>query len=127
MKEVEKCESEYQQNLSKINLENRLASVERGSKEELDLRLAGIEASRAAEIKAAEKTGADINLINAKFDRQRLVLENDYADKLANKIQDRYAAEEVMRNQSYSKEMNALKERYLKELSLAKGNAAMQE
>ena len=127
MKEVEKCESEYQQNLSKINLENRLASVERGSKEELDLRLAGIEASRAAEIKAAEKTGADINLINAKFDRQRLVLENDYADKLANKIQDRYAAEEVMRNQSYSKEMNALKERYVKELSLAKGNAAMQE
>ena len=42
MKEVEKCESEYQQNLSKINLENRLASVERGSKEELDLRLAEI-------------------------------------------------------------------------------------
>lgn len=32
-----------------------------------------------------------------------------------------------MRNQSYSKEMNALKERYVKELSLAKGNAAMQE
>lgn len=82
MKEVEKCESEYQQNLSKINLENRLASVERGSKEELDLRLAGIEASRAAEIKAAEKTGADINLINAKFDRQRLVLEMIYAVNL---------------------------------------------
>ncbi len=127
MADIEKCELEYQKNLTQINLENRLASVKKGSKEELDLRLAGLEARRVEEIKAAQKTGADIELINAKFNRQRLALENDYANNLANEIQSRYSAEEVLRNQSYSKQMNTLKEQYAKELSLCEGNASKQK
>lgn len=126
-KEIADCELKYQTELAKINLENRLASVEEGSKEELDLKLAQLEASRAAELKAAEKTGADVNLINAKFNKERLELEEEYANGLAEKVMQRYGVEEITRNQEYSNAVNALKERYAKEMALAAGNAAKQE
>lgn len=127
MKALADCELKYQTELAKINLQNRLASVEKGSKEELDLKLAQLESSRAAELKAAEKTGADVNLINAKFNKERLELEEEYANNLANKITERYGVEEITRNQEYSNAVNALKERYAKEMALAAGNAAKQE
>lgn len=125
--EIEACELRYQTELSKINLENRLASVEKGSKEELDLRLAQLEANREAEIKAAEKTGADVALINEKFNREKMNLENEYAGKLADNVMERYATEELMRNKKYSDDVNALKLKYAKELALASGNSAKQE
>lgn len=126
-KEIADCELKYQTVLAKINLENRLASVEEGSKEELDLKLAQLEATRAAELKAAEKTGADVALINDKFNKDRLELEEEYANNLADKITERYGVEEITRNQEYSNAVNALKERYAKEMALAAGNAAKQE
>ena len=104
--ELAACEMEYQQELSKINLENRLAAVEKGSKEELDLKLEQLEASRAAELKAAEKTGADINLINAKFNKERENLENEYADRCVQKIQERYADEQSERDNAMMSELN---------------------
>ena len=126
-KEIADCELKYQTELAKINLENRLASVKKGSKEELDLKLAQLEATRAAELKAAEKTGADVTLINAKFNKERLELEEEYANNLADKITERYGIEEITRNEEYSKAVNALKERYAKEMALASGNAGKQE
>lgn len=127
MKELADCELKYQTELAKINHENRLASVKKGSKEELDLKLAQLEATRTAELKAAEKTGADINLINAKFNKDRLELEEEYANGLAEKVMQRYGVEEITRNQEYSNAVNALRERYAKEMALAAGNAAKQE
>lgn len=127
MKALADCELKYQTELAKINLQSRLASVEKGSKEELDLKLAQLESSRAAELKAAEKTGADVNLINAKFNKERLELEEEYANGLAEKVMQRYGVEEITRNQEYSNAVNALKERYTKEMALAAGNAAKQE
>ena len=126
-KEISDCELKYQTQLAKINLENRLASVKKGSEEELNLKLAQIEASRSAEIKAAEKTGADVNLINAKFNQERADLEAEYANKRASKIEEQYGVEEIKRNKANSDAVNALKERYAKELALAKGNATKQE
>lgn len=126
-KEIADCELKYQQQLAKINLENRLAAVKTGSKEELDLKMAQIEANRAAEIEAAEKTGADVNLINEKFNRRREDLEADYAARRAQQIQQQYADEEDARNNSYLAQVNALKQRYAEELAQASGNAAKQE
>lgn len=120
--ELAACEMEYQQELSKINFENRLAAVEKGSKEELDLKLAQLEASRAAELKATEKTGADINLINAKFNKERENLENEYADRCVQKIQERYADEQSERDNAMMSELNILKKKYAEELKLAGNN-----
>lgn len=126
-KEIAECELRYQTELAKINLENRLASVKEGSKEELDLKLAQLEATRAAELKAAEKTGADINLINAKFNKERQELEADFAAKMAEQVEKRYAAEQSIQDNAYIHAVNVLKQRYAQELAAAKGNLAQQE
>lgn len=126
-KEVAQCELNYQRELAKINLENRLASVKKGSKEELDIKLAQIEAQRAAEIEAAKKNGADVNLINAKYNKERMDLESEYASHMADEVMNRYAMEQVTRDKAFSDSVNALKERYAKEMALAKGNAEKQE
>ncbi len=126
-KEIAECELRYQTELAKINLENRLASVKEGSKEELNLKLAQLEATRAAELKAAEKTGADINLINAKFNKERQELEADFATKMAEQVEKRYAAEQSIQDNAYIHAVNVLKQRYAQELAAAKGNLAQQE
>ncbi len=126
-KEIADCELKYQQDLAKINLENRLATVKNGSREELNLKLAQIEANRAAEIEAAQKTGADINLINAKFNRERQILEEEYAESAAQLVETRFAKEQSIRDNAYISEVNALKLKYAEELKATAGNAAKQE
>ncbi len=121
-KEVSDCELKYQAELSKINLANRLASVKKGSKEELDLKLAQLEAARAAELKAAEKTGADINFINAKFDKERLEMKEEYAAAAVQKIQQQYADEQAERDNAMMAELVELKKHYAEELELAGNN-----
>jgi len=123
---LEECELKYQQNLASVNLANRLASVREGSKEELDLKLAQIEASRTKELAEAEKSGADINLINEKFMKQRLELEEEYADKQLEVVQKKYADQEDESSTAMIIELNNLKAQYVKKLSAAKGDADAQ-
>lgn len=122
-RELADCEQSYQDALTKTNLENRLAAVRKGSREEYELKLAMLEKSRAAEVAAAVKTGADINLINEKYNRKREDLEADYYAKRAKSIQEQYANEDADRNNDYIKHVAALKQRYAEELKQAGGNA----
>lgn len=122
--EIGECEHKYQTELAKTNLQNRLASVKEGSKEELTIKLGMLEANRAAELEAAQKTGADINYINAKFNKEREELEGKYANSLAEKIQQRYANEQSDRDNSMMAELNALQKKYSEELKLAGNNEA---
>lgn len=126
-KEVADCELKYQRELSKINLENRLASVREGSREELDLKLAQLEAQRDAEVESAKKTGADVDLINEKFNRQREKLQEDYADKYVAIMQNRFSVEQILRDRAYVDEVNALKQKYAEELAAANGNQTKME
>ena len=90
------------------------------------MKLAQLEAERAAEIKAAERTGADVNLINAKFNKERQAMEEEYADTLATKTEERYSREQSARDSAMIGEINALKSRMAEELKLAAGNSAKQ-
>lgn len=125
-KEIEDCELKYQQQLAKINLENRLAAAKEGSKEELSLRLDMLEARRDAEIEAARKTGADVSLINAKFDKERRELENDYADRRVEEIQKSYATQQSLRDNEMMEELNALQKKYSEELIIIGNNEEKQ-
>lgn len=118
-REVAECELSYQQNLAKTNLANRLAVVEKGSKEELDLRLAQIEAERAAELAEAEKSGADMTLINEKFNQKRLDLEDEFAAKMFAKLHEQYANEQTTEDMEMAASLNALKKKYLEEVDVA--------
>lgn len=124
-KEIADCELKYQTELAKINLENRLASVKKGSKEEFDLKLAQLEKSRAEEVKAAAKTGADVNLINAKFDKERQELSESYAQSRISQVQDLYANEQSERDNAMMRELNDLERKYAAELALADNNESL--
>ncbi len=126
-KEIAGCELKYQKELAKINLENRLAVVKEGSKDELDLKLAQLESQRQLELEAADKTGADIALINQKFNTQHQKLEEEFAASQAQKIQERYANEQSIADNACISELNILKQKYVEEMNLAKGNADKQE
>jgi|GEM_PF-4245534 len=58
--------------ISEANLENRLAYVKEGSQEELLLTMEMLSLRETEEIRAAEKIGADIVLIQQKYDKLRL-------------------------------------------------------
>lgn len=126
-KELAECEKKYQLELSKINLSNRLATVKKGSKEELTLRLVQLESTRTAELEEAKRTGADINLINEKFNKQRQELEEEYAANASSVIEKRYADEQEIRDNAYVTAVNSLKKRYAQELAATQGNATQQE
>lgn len=100
-KEIADCELKYQQELAKVNLANRLALVKEGSKEELDYKLAQIEATKQEEIKAAEKSGADKLLIEEKFEQQKQKLREEYAKKRVSKIEKEFADENEIREASH--------------------------
>lgn len=125
--EVAKCELQYQTQLAKINLDNRLAAVEKGSKEELDLKLAKLEAERAAEIKEAEKTGADVALINAKFNKQREEMEEDFAESQVDLIMKRYSNENDISETNYIMQSAELHNQYNAQLRAAKGHHSKME
>ncbi len=125
--EIGDCELKYQQELSKINLENRLACVEEGSKEELDLRLAQLEAQRAAEIEAAEKTGADVSLIQEKYNKKRQEMTETYAGTQVQKAQDAFAMESAIADNAYNRQLNRLNAKYAEELQAAGNNGAARE
>lgn len=125
--EIADYEKRYQSELTKTNLENRLAVVEEGSEEELDIRMKMLEDARDKEIEEAEKTGADVALIEQKYAKERENLLADFAAKRASDIQEEYATEQVARDAEYSDAVNALRKRYAEELSLAGGNASKRE
>ena len=120
------CELKYQQNLAAVNLANRLALVKKGSKEELDLKLGQIEQSRIKELAEAQRTGADINLINEKFNAQRVQLQEEYAKKQTDILAQEYADRAEQADTAMVLELNAIKKRYAEELAAAKGNAGKQ-
>lgn len=64
----------YNQNKEKVNLQNRLEALSTNSKEELDQRLSiqlqMNEILREAEVKAAKKSGEDVQAVNKKYDKK---------------------------------------------------------
>ena len=122
-KEIAAAEEKYQKNLMSINIQNRLATVKKGSEEEKNLRMAQLKAQWEQEVEAAEKTGADVNEINQKFMKQFEDLEHEYATKRAERIQEEYGIEAVSRNEAYRQSVVDLRERYLKEMEAAGSNS----
>ena len=72
--------------VERTDLENRLAAVEEGSKEELDLRLALLENQKKQEMAAAMETGANVLAIEKRYQNARLKELEDFAAKKAEAI-----------------------------------------
>lgn len=120
--DIAKATREYEINRAKIDLENRLATLKQGSKEELDIRLMQLEAQRDAELEAAKKTGADITLIESKFAKQREELWEAYHKAVLDQIAETSATDQVIRDNQLKMELNALNEQLAEELRLVGDN-----
>lgn len=120
--DIAKATREYEINRAKIDLENRLATLKQGSKEELDIRLMQLEAQRAAELEAAKKTGADITLIESKFAKQREELWEAYHKAVLDLLAETSATDQVIRDNQLKMELNALNEQMAEELRLVGDN-----
>lgn len=76
--ELERKEAKTEQDA--IDFENRLALIEAQGASEFEMISRQLSAERAAELKDAEKTGADKNLINKKYNAIEKNLSRDLAD-----------------------------------------------
>lgn len=101
----------------------KLASVKKGSKEEYDLKISQLKKLQEAEIKAAQKTGADITIIEAKYLAKRRELDESFANERIKRLQIEYATQQLMSDKQYQDKMNKLSLNYAEELKLAQGNA----
>lgn len=116
------AEYNYQQTRAKTDLENRLASVKEGSEEEYNLKLEQLKKQREAELREAERTDADVNLINAKYDKQeRDLLESQIKNRI-DKLAEAAATEQVIRDNTLKRELDTLNEQMAEELRLAGNN-----
>ena len=98
--------------VERTDLENRLAAVEEGSQEELDLRLALLENQKKQEMAAAMETGASVLAIEKKYQNEREKLLEEDAAKKAEGISDRYANQGLGLQVNASEEIKKLTEAY---------------
>ena len=111
-----KASEEYEKNRAGIDLQNRLSSVEEGSKEEMSIRLEILDKQKQEEIKAAESNGADVSLIEQKYLAERRKIYEEYAADSADEISKSAAAEQVVRNAQYNSDLKELEKLHAKKL-----------
>lgn len=117
-------EAEYNYERSRIdtNLANRLASLKEGSEEEYQIKLEQLKRQREAELREAERTDADIALINAKYDKQeRELLEAQIKNRI-DKLQEAATTEQVIRDNALKEQLAILNTQMAEELRLAGNN-----
>ena len=110
----------YNSDREKKDIENALTIVQKGTKEELDLKLRQLELQREAEIDAAEKTGEDVFLINEKYLKKKHELYEKHASDQILLIANNAAAEQVLRDRQYQEDIAAVEKQYANDLKSGK-------
>lgn len=113
---LSKASDEYENNRISIDLKNRLASAEKGSEEEMVVRLNILEKQKEDEIRAAKSNGADVSLIEQKFLNERQGIYEEYASYKIDEISQSAAAEQIVRNAQYNSEMKELEKMHAQKL-----------
>ena len=116
------AEYNYQKTRSETDLANRLASVKENSKEEYELKLQQLRKQREAELREAERTDADVSLINAKYNKQEQELLETYIKNRFDKLAEAAATEQVIRDNSLKQQLIALNEEMAKEIEAVGNN-----
>lgn len=114
--ELAKASGEYEKNRASIDLQNRLASVEEGSEEEMSVRLDILDKQKEEEMKAAESNGADVSLIEKKYINEKRKIYEEYAADYVDEISKSAAAEQVVRNAQYNSDLKELEKLHAKKL-----------
>ena len=123
---IQRFSIQYNANREKQDIANSLEVVQKGSKEELALKLRQLDLQREAEIDAAEKTGEDVFAIDQKFASKKQQILEENAAYQVQLIAENAAAEQIVRDQQYQTDMLALKKQ-LAERQITQKEYAEQE
>lgn len=129
---LDKYEADYNYSRDMKNLQNRLASAQKASQEELDLKLDILNEQKIKEIQEAEKTGEDVSLIEQKYAKlridiydnfvsERIKLNSDISSKELNDLNNSVALEKIILSQKY-RDGKISKEKYEEESNLISKN-----
>lgn len=110
-KELSDAKIKFALDAEKRNLSNRLATVQKDTKEELDLKMRMLDLERESEINAAEKSGEDVFLIDEKYKKKRQELQEEFASKQILSIANNAAAEQAVRDRQLQTDLLDLKRR----------------
>lgn len=114
------AQAAYDTQRADIDLKNRLATVKEGSEEEYTLKLKQLEKQREAEIAEAKKTGADVDLINAKYRKQEEDLLEEHIQKNIEILNKKSANEQLRADADYEAKVEQLEKEYSAEIRNAK-------
>ena len=114
------AQAAYDTQRADIDLKNRLATVKEGSEEEYTLKLKQLEKQREAEIAEAKKTGADVDLINAKYRKQEEDLLEEHIHKNIEILNKKSANEQLRADADYEAKVEQLEKEYSAEIRNAK-------
>ena len=114
------AQAAYDSQRADIDLKNRLATVKEGSEEEYTLKLKQLEKQREAEIAEAKKTGADVDLINAKYRKQEEDLLEEHIHKNIEILNKKSANEQLRADADYEAKVEQLEKEYSAEIRNAK-------
>lgn len=111
-RELDSYEKAYNDARLRTDINNKLEAVEKGSAEELDLRMKLLISEKDSELKLADENGADKLIIEEKYNKKIQELYEEYALKRISDIQESYNAENLMRDEMYVKKKTAIKKEY---------------
>lgn len=111
-KALEGKQISYGLNREKSQIETKLDIVKKGSEEEYRLRLKLLDNEREQAINAAVRNGEDVFLVDEKYKRKQLDLEEKYAAEKNKKIQESYSSQSVIINAEMSKELDGVAMQY---------------
>lgn len=97
-KEISDAKIKFALDAEKNNLSNRMAIIQKGTQEELDLKIKMLDLEREEEMNTAEKSGEDVFLIDEKYKKKRQGLLEEFASEQILQIADNAAAEQAVRD-----------------------------
>lgn len=115
-RDLEEKQISYGLEKEKSQIQNKLDLVKKGSEEESNLRLQLLYNEREQAINEAVRKGEDVFLIDEKYKKKQLDLEEKHASDINKKIQESYASQSVVMNVAMSDELDDLTEQYTKGL-----------
>ncbi len=80
-KEISDAKIKFALDAEKNNLSNRMAIIQKGTQEELDLKIKMLDLEREEEMNTAEKSGEDVFLIDEKYKKKRQGLLEELASE----------------------------------------------
>ena len=113
-KELSEFREEYERKRSEIDIQNRLSYAEKGSMQELDLRLDLLQLQKDAELREAEQTGADKLTIEEKY--LKLIEDTylEYGKRRLSAVQSQNELEQSEREIALNNELSMLEQEYAK-------------